>query len=449
MAGKTDPDMRGPGGCSLEGAAAVAFILRAGNHYEAIDAPRSADASELRRQYLRASVLVHPDKNPHPDATQAFQRVAASWTVLSDPERRRQYDDELRCGRDQDEDEVRISPEDAFAAFSFAAAATMAGGGGAGDVADTLFWAQQLGQFSQFQRMAAQRASQQQGGGSGLGGLSGLSGAFANPAGGEAATSAAVASTASGLALSAGLWGAGALATMAGLPRIGSTARRIALIQGLSNVALASQIPEVRTAAVSSAKKAATKAQRMADRATTCLGLQGVGDRLRQSGETVLSNVSGVWNGESCLPQARKRLGWGDHTEMVPREPWEDSDSSDSDESQDEDSEDDAAPKTSRQRRKPREDSFRIRKGTWVSLTDLQKARHLEGRLGEIVGFDISSQRFQVQLIPPTSAAASSSSSSRNKPTLEDGAPKLVRRQNLKPAFQRSLEAPSTPAAFI
>ena len=43
-----------------------------------------------------AQVLVHPDKNPHPEATRAFQRVAQAWAVLSNPQKRRDYDQDLR-----------------------------------------------------------------------------------------------------------------------------------------------------------------------------------------------------------------------------------------------------------------------------------------------------------------------------------------------------------------
>ena len=43
-------------------------------------------------------VLVHPDKNQHPQATRAFQRVAAAWAVLSDPQKRRDYDQEFSRG---------------------------------------------------------------------------------------------------------------------------------------------------------------------------------------------------------------------------------------------------------------------------------------------------------------------------------------------------------------
>ena len=99
-----------------------------------MDAPRDAAPSELRRCYLKASVLVHPDKNQHPQATRAFQRVAAAWAILSDAQKRRDYDQELLDG--DTSDEVHMSPEEAFAAFAFAAAC--GGTAGFGDMAETL-----------------------------------------------------------------------------------------------------------------------------------------------------------------------------------------------------------------------------------------------------------------------------------------------------------------------
>ena len=38
------------------------------------------------------AIKVHPDKNPHPKATDAFKKVNAAMACLSDPEKRRVYD---------------------------------------------------------------------------------------------------------------------------------------------------------------------------------------------------------------------------------------------------------------------------------------------------------------------------------------------------------------------
>ena len=38
------------------------------------------------------AINVHPDKNPHPQATDAFKKVNAAMACLSDPDKRRVYD---------------------------------------------------------------------------------------------------------------------------------------------------------------------------------------------------------------------------------------------------------------------------------------------------------------------------------------------------------------------
>merc|ERR1712232_1393013 len=95
------------------------------------------------------------DKNRHPAATEAFQRVSAAWAVLGTPASRERYDLLLResCREptvmfSNAAGVHEMSPDDAFRAFAFATTACAAGGAG-GDFAETLFWAQQLSQMRQ------------------------------------------------------------------------------------------------------------------------------------------------------------------------------------------------------------------------------------------------------------------------------------------------------------
>lgn len=44
--------------------------------------------SEISKAYRRLSVLVHPDKNPGPEARQAFEYLNQAYRELRDPEKR-------------------------------------------------------------------------------------------------------------------------------------------------------------------------------------------------------------------------------------------------------------------------------------------------------------------------------------------------------------------------
>ena len=69
-----------------ENAAVCAAILAAEDHYDVLQVPGGAKTEEIRRNYLRISVRVHPDRNQDPNATAAFQKVSEAYAVLSDEE---------------------------------------------------------------------------------------------------------------------------------------------------------------------------------------------------------------------------------------------------------------------------------------------------------------------------------------------------------------------------
>ncbi|XP_064162626.1 dnaJ homolog subfamily C member 14 [Anguilla rostrata] len=52
----------------------------------------SASDTELKRAYRQLAVQVHPDKNKHPRAGEAFKVLRAAWDVVSNPETRREYE---------------------------------------------------------------------------------------------------------------------------------------------------------------------------------------------------------------------------------------------------------------------------------------------------------------------------------------------------------------------
>jgi molecular chaperone DnaJ len=61
--------------------------------YDALGVPKTASQAEIKKAYRKLVQEFHPDKNPgDTDAENRFKEVQAAYDVLSDPEKRKQYD---------------------------------------------------------------------------------------------------------------------------------------------------------------------------------------------------------------------------------------------------------------------------------------------------------------------------------------------------------------------
>ncbi len=61
--------------------------------YKVLGVSKDATAEEIKKAYRRLARENHPDKNPDdPSAEQRFKDISEAHTVLSDPEKRREYD---------------------------------------------------------------------------------------------------------------------------------------------------------------------------------------------------------------------------------------------------------------------------------------------------------------------------------------------------------------------
>jgi DnaJ-class molecular chaperone len=61
--------------------------------YAELGIPRSANQGEIKQAYRKLAMKYHPDKNPgNLEAQEKFKDLSTAYAVLSDPNKRRQYD---------------------------------------------------------------------------------------------------------------------------------------------------------------------------------------------------------------------------------------------------------------------------------------------------------------------------------------------------------------------
>jgi curved DNA-binding protein CbpA len=88
--------------------------MRLKDHYKALGVQPAADAEEIKKSYRRLVLKYHPDKAPdNPFAESHFITIREAYAVLSDPARRKAYDEErwLSGMSSRARDQVKVTPE--------------------------------------------------------------------------------------------------------------------------------------------------------------------------------------------------------------------------------------------------------------------------------------------------------------------------------------------------
>ncbi|XP_043535061.1 dnaJ homolog subfamily B member 12a isoform X1 [Chiloscyllium plagiosum] len=107
---------------------AVKRIKKCKDYYEILGLSKDATEEDLKKAYRKLALKFHPDKNQAPGATEAFKAIGNAYAVLSNPEKRKQYDlygDEKQAANRHSHGasdyhrgfEADISPEDLFNMF--------------------------------------------------------------------------------------------------------------------------------------------------------------------------------------------------------------------------------------------------------------------------------------------------------------------------------------------
>ena len=84
------------------------------DYYEVLGVSRNTSPEEIKDAYRKLALQYHPDRNKAPDAEEKFKEISEAYAVLSDEEKRRQYDMLGHAGFDQ-----RYTTEDIFRGADF------------------------------------------------------------------------------------------------------------------------------------------------------------------------------------------------------------------------------------------------------------------------------------------------------------------------------------------
>ena len=104
------------------------------DYYEVLGVGKEASKEEIKNTYRKLAMQYHPDRNKSPEAEEKFKEISEAYAVLSDDEKKVQYDQFGHAGIGQ-----RYTEEDIFRGADFGDVFRNMGFGGFNSIFDTLF----------------------------------------------------------------------------------------------------------------------------------------------------------------------------------------------------------------------------------------------------------------------------------------------------------------------
>ena len=68
-------------------------VLAKKDYYEILCLTKGATEDQIKKSYRKLALKFHPDKNKAPNSTEAFKKISQAFACLSNPEKKKIYDE--------------------------------------------------------------------------------------------------------------------------------------------------------------------------------------------------------------------------------------------------------------------------------------------------------------------------------------------------------------------